>query len=52
MKQIIPFLIVGFFLVLFLLLRAFRPLVPGKTGILRRTWRKIVGVWDFITGFG
>ena len=52
MKEIIPFVIVGSVFVLFLLLRALRPLGPGKAGILRRIWRKIVGIWDFITGFG
>lgn len=52
MKEIIPVLIVGFAFVLFLVLRAFRPLGPGKDGIFRRIWRKIVGIWDFISGFG
>jgi hypothetical protein len=52
MKQIIPFLIIGFSFAVFLLLRVLRPLGPGKAGIVRRIWRKIVAVWDFITGFG
>lgn len=52
MKELIPFLIVGFAFVLFLLLRAFRPLRSGKPGILRRIWRKIVGIWDFISNVG
>jgi hypothetical protein len=52
MKQIIPLLIVGLAFVLFLALWASRPLGPGKAGILRRIWRKIVGIFDFITGFG
>jgi hypothetical protein len=52
MKQIIPFVIITFFCIFFLVLHAVRPPGAGKPGILRRIWRWLVNIWDFITGFG
>jgi hypothetical protein len=52
MKQIIPLLVVVVAFVFFLALRAVKPPGAGKPGILRRVWRMIVRVWDFITDFG
>ena len=52
MRTLVPYLIVGFFIVFFIVLHAVRPLGGGKPGILRKIWRGVVHVWDFITGFG
>ena len=30
----------------------FLPMTERKPGIVRKVWRFIVRVWDFITGFG
>ena len=52
MKHIIPFIIIAASLMVFLTLKYIRPSKRTTVGMLRRVWRFVVSVWDFITNFG
>lgn len=52
MKEIVPLLIVGASFVLFLVLHTIKRSKEGKPTFLKKVWRGIVAVFDFITNFG
>ncbi len=52
MKELIPLLIIGVSFAVFLALRTAKRSGETKPGFLRRVWRRIVAIFDFITNFG
>jgi hypothetical protein len=52
MKQLIPLLIIGVSFAIFLALRTAKRSEEAKPSLLRKIWRRIVAIFDFITNFG